>query len=392
MSIEMNKSSSVRLTPIQELKLTKPATELYVGQILKSVVVTALSNDQVLININGQNLNAKSSHHFLPGDLLDVKVIANGNETVLEVQPKLNQGSILQSALLQALPKQAPATNLIQTMSQLLKNGNVPSSVLQQMRIMLNSITPLAQLPQQLMQAINQSGVFLESELVQWRLGMSQQKMRADFKGQCFKLLSSLSVSEQKNSNSLPAELQSILLEEDPLPLPGAVPQPLHKDALFSLADQSSEAILHLLREQVTQVLARITAHQINHLSHDNKEGYLIMLDLPIKHPEGIDIIPLMIKEHKAEPMQQSKWSISFALSLEQLGDLQATVSLSANTIDIKFNAQQAQALETLNQYQVEMSQILKTLGLQLRDWHVQLGLENNHIDVKNLHLLDIRI
>lgn len=88
MSVEMSKTSSVRFPPGQEIKLAKPATELYVGQILKTVVVTTLSNDQVLININGQNLNAKASHHFTPGELFEVKVLANHPETILEVQQK----------------------------------------------------------------------------------------------------------------------------------------------------------------------------------------------------------------------------------------------------------------------------------------------------------------
>ncbi len=390
MPVEMNKSSSVRLTPVQEIKLAKPATELYVGQILKSVVVTALTNNQVLININGQNLNARSSQQFLPGDLLDVKVIANGDETVLEIQQTSSSPSILQSALLQALPKQAPATNLFHTLNQLLNSSKLPDPVHQQIKALLHSITPLSQLPQQLMQAINRSGVFLESELLKWQREMSHFGLKSDFKGQCLKLLQTL--SGLKNTNTLPAELKSILLAKDPLPLPGAIPQPLHKDVLLSLLDQSPETIQHILREQVTQVLARITASQINHLSHDNNEGFLIMLDLPIKLVDGMDVIPLMIKQHKAEPMQPSRWSISFALSLKTLGDIQTTVSLCANKIDIKFNAEQSSTINTLNQHQAEMNQILNTLGLKLREWNVQLGLENNHIDVKNLNLLDIRI
>lgn len=388
MAVEMNKYPSIRLTPVQEIKLAKPATELYVGQILKTVVVTALTNNQVLININGQHLNAKSSHHFMPGELLDVKVIANQGETILEVQNKSPSLTTLHSALLEALPKQAPATNLFQMLNQLATASNLPASVNQQIKALLNTITPLSQLPQQLMKAINQSGVFLESSLFEWQRGMSSQRIDADFKGQCIKLFNSLSAS----SITLPSDLESKILEQDPLPLPGAVPQPLHKDAILSLLELDPATIQHIMRDQVSQVLARITASQINHLSHDNKEGFLIMLDLPIKTPVGVDVVPLMIKQHKAEPMQPSKWSVSFAVSLAELGDIQGTVALSANMIDIKFSAQQATTLNTLNDYQKEIGQSLGNLGLKLRDWKLQLGLEKNHINVENLHLLDIRV
>ncbi|MCK1850960.1 hypothetical protein MXD98_16700, partial [Legionella pneumophila] len=45
----------------------------------------------------------------------------------------------------------------------------------------------------------------------------------------------------------------------------------------------STEAVHHILREQVTQALARITTNQINYLSQENQEAYLIMLDFPLK-------------------------------------------------------------------------------------------------------------
>lgn len=391
MSVEMNKATNSRLTPAQEIKLAKPATELYVGQILKTVVIAPLTNNQVLININGQNMNAKSSHRFIAGELLEVKVVANKDETILEVQHKAPSLSVLQNALLLTLPKQAPATNLLKTLNHLIKYNNLPASINQQIKAILGNIVSISQLPQQLMNAINQSGLFLESTLFNWQRGMNRQGLRADFKGQCLKLLNSLPPSIKRNINLMhDGEVQQ--LAQDHLPLPGAIPQPLHKDSLFCLLEQSPEELESILGEQLSQVLARITASQINHLSHDNKDGYLIMLDLPIKTPEHIDVIPLMIKQQKAGPMHPSKWSISFALSLTNLGDMQATISLYGNNIDIKMNVQLATTIEQLNAYQQGIAEVLKELGLNLKDWQLQLGLENNQIDVANLRLLDIRI
>nr|WP_284498366.1 flagellar hook-length control protein FliK [Legionella maioricensis] len=391
MAIEMNKSPSVRLTPVQEIKLAKPATELYVGQILKTVVVTALTNDQVLININGQNLNAQSSHHFIPGELLEVKVIANADQTVLEVQHPHLSSSILQNTLLLTLPKQAPPTSLINTLSQLAHFENLPESIQQQIAGILNNFVSIAELPQQLGYAINQSGLFFESALLKWQRGMNPRLLRTDFKGQCLRLLKSLPAVNKKNSSLLPNR-ESPLLEQDPLPLPGAIPQPLPKDSVLYLLEQSPEELQSILAEQLTQVLARITASQINHLSQGSKEGYFIMLDLPIRTLDSIDVIPLMIKQHQAEPMQPSKWCLSFALSLSRLGDMQATVALYSNNVDIKINAQKPDTIDILNEYQQEIGALLSKSGLNLHHWKLQLGLENNHIDVPNLRLLDIRI
>lgn len=390
MSVEMSRAPSVRMTPGQEIKLAKPATELYVGQILKTVVVTALSNDQVLININGQNLNAKASHHFLPGELLEVKVMANHPETILAVQQKTSSTSVLQNALLQYLPKQAPATNLLQTLTQLVTTNNLADPVNQVIKTILSNIPILNQLPNQLIQAISRSGMFLESGLLAWQKGKSQQELRSDFKGLYFKLLNSLSI-DNKHQMNLPNEFESDFLQA-PLPLPGAIPQPLIKDTILNLSGLSTETIQHILHEQVTQVLARITANQINYLSQENQDGYLIMLDLPLKTPDGIEVIPIMIKQHKAEPMQLSKWSVSFAANLPNLGGMQATVSIHAKNIDVKINAQQSSALQVLNERQKELSKLLFESGLHLREWKLQVGLENSHIDVANLRLLDIKI
>lgn len=392
MAVEMNRAPSIRLTPVQEINQAKPVTDLYVGQILKTVVVTALTNDQVLININGQNFNANSAHRFTPGELLDVKVlVSSANETILEVQPKGLSVSILQNALLQNLPKQAPATNLLQTLSYLAESGTLHPHLGEQIRNILVNIMPVSQLPQRLVQGINQSGMFLESILYEWQRGKGSQKINTDFKGQCFKLLTLLPADRRVNPNrSFDSGTQK--LTRDPLPLPGAIPQPLHKDSLLNPANYSIETLLHIVRNQVTQVLARITANQVNHLAHDNKEGYLIMLDLPVRTPDSIDIIPLMIKQHNAEPMQPSKWSVSFALSLPTLGDMQGTVSLTTKHIDIKINTQNNATMEKLNEFHPKISELLADSGLNLRHWNLQLGLENNHIDVENLHLLDIRI
>ncbi|MFO2971825.1 flagellar hook-length control protein FliK [Legionella pneumophila serogroup 10] len=388
MSVEMSKTSSVRFPPGQEIKLAKPATELYVGQILKTVVVTTLSNDQVLININGQNLNAKASHHFTPGELFEVKVIANHPETILEVQPKTPLPSLLRNALLQYLPKQAPATNLLQTLAQLMTENNLSAPINQIVKTILGNIPVLTQLPNQLMQAISQSGVFLESKLLK---NKTPQEIQSDFKGLCFKLLHSLG-TDIKLPIHLPNELESGFPQQAPLPLPGAIPQPLTKDTILNLIGLSTEAVHHILREQVTQALARITTNQINYLSQENQEAYLIMLDFPLKTPDGIDVIPIMIKQHKAEPMQLSKWSVSFALNLSHLGSIQATVSIYAKIIDIKVNTQQASTLQLLNDYHKDLEETLYESGLHLREWKLQVGLEENHIDATNLRLLDIKI
>ena len=240
MAIEMNNTSGIKLSSKEEISLNKSTSELYVGQILKAVVMAAPSNNQVMLNINGQNLNARSSHHFTPGELLELKVLDSEDETILEIQTKIPSPSILQNALLQNLPRQAPPTYLLQMLNQLKNSSDLPALLTDQIKTILDNIFSLSQLEQQFIQAIKQSGLFLESSLFEWQQNMNPQQLKKDFKGQCVKLLKSLPLStEVRNNLCLPSNLESRLLEQDTLPLPGAIPQPLHKDFLLNLLDIS---------------------------------------------------------------------------------------------------------------------------------------------------------
>lgn len=387
--METNRSSSVRLSPTQELKVAKPSTELYIGQVLKAVVVTNLASDEVMININGQHLNAKTPFHFMPGDLLEVKVVANNDsEMILELQKPHTSAQLLQSAFMHYLPIQAPASALLNHLSQLIKHPHLPAPILQQIRAIIVSILPVSQLPQFMAQAIMQSGAFLESFLFELKQ-INPNLLKNDFKHLNLKLQASLPGSNEQTNFYKYSPYND--MSQEHIPLPGAIPQPLQPPAVLDLSDMSPGDIQTLLKHQVTQVLARITSSQLNYLANE-QQGYMIMLDLPIKTPDGIDVIPVMIKEHQAEIMQPAKWSFSFALHLKNLGDLQALVSLTGKELDITINASSANTIDKLKSSQEELSYIVSHLGLNLRHWYLNHGLEHDHIDASNIRLLDIKI
>src|SRR5690606_12178487 len=133
-------TQSVRLNPTQELKLAKPAIDLYVGQVLKAVVINSLSENQVTISINGQNINANTAHHFVPGELMQVKVVQIGEETILQIIPEKTSPSILQSAIAQNLPRQASATQLFALLSVLQNHQQLPQSLNQSIQQLMTSL------------------------------------------------------------------------------------------------------------------------------------------------------------------------------------------------------------------------------------------------------------
>lgn len=412
MDLEINRPGSTLLSS-QEMKLSKLDQALYLGQVLKAVVLSPLSNNELTININGQNINAKTSHHFTPGEMLDVKVVNTDDEIVLQVQSKpeapVLQKTILQNALMQALPKQAAPTTLLDSLeqlvqfSQLAQADKLPPAIMQQIKTLLATIPALAQLPQQLPKVVTQSGVFLEAALLQWQPGMPTEPVQTDLKAQFLKLLNNLPIEWKNNvlitaRATTQAQDNAVANHREPLPLPGAIPQPLHKEAPITLIDKSPETIQTIIHEQINQALSRITAHQATYLSQanqmdDNKTGFLIMMDIPVKVSEtDIDVIPLMIKQRKATATQPEQWSMSFAVSLSELGDMQGTVTLNGNQVSVKINAEKQEAISTLQSNEGDIQTLLQELGLNLGSFNIQLGLESNHIETENLHLLDIRI
>lgn len=421
MDLEINRPIGPLNLTSQEIQSAKLDQVLLLGQALKAVVLTPLTNGEVTININGQSLNAQTSYPFTPGQTLDVKVVHTENEIVLQVQQPATQATtqekVLQNALLETLPKQAPPTSLLDNLEQLVdpkqpgaQQGDkssplaqLPPQIVQQIKTLLSTIPNVAQLPQQLAKLINQSGVFLESTLLQAPPGTPNEQIKGDLKAQFLRLLNNLPI-DLKSSLAIKANLATDananpMANRAPLPLPGAIPQPLHKDAVFNLMDKSPEAIQTVIHEQISQALSRITANQVTHLSQnqyapdDNKTGFLIMMDIPVKTPDKeIDVIPLMIKQRKATATHPTQWSMSFALSLSQLGDMQGTVTLNDTSVNVKINTEKQEAIDALNQNQDEMKSLLEQLGLNLGGFNLQLGLENNHIQTEQFHLLDIRI
>ncbi|ASQ44976.1 flagellar hook-length control protein FliK [Legionella clemsonensis] len=389
MAIDMPNNMPVRLEPMQELKLTKPSTELYVGQILKTVVVKALSENQVLININGQNINARTSHHINPDELLQVKVVQTEGETVLQILRNPPELNLLHKALMQTLPKQSSPAYLLASLSGLSTVSNLPPMIRQQIQHLLTTFSPVAQLPQQLAQAIGYSGLFWENTLVHWRKTDSKEFLTRDFKGQCIKLSGLL--NEQPHISSAKARFN----EPESFPLLSNVLQPPRNSAAISFTGEPVEHILTLLRDHTMQTLARVETNQLLHLLHSQNEPYRLLLELPLHTLSGLELIPLKIEEHRQQQALQagkSSWSMSFAIHLSHLGDIQAKVKLQDTALEVQINADKKETVAYLTEQQQTFANLLESLGLTLTLWNVDVGLLTEAIDMSHLHLLDMNI
>ncbi|RAP35753.1 hypothetical protein B1207_11780 [Legionella quinlivanii] len=385
MATELVIAQNLRLNPVSSEPRPGRSQELYIGQLLRAVVNFQNANE-VSININGQNINAKTSHHFTPGELLEIKVAKTGESTVLQVIKDPVPLNTLNQALLHYLPRQLPATQLMPLLSVMQNQENLPEPLRTQAQQLLQSIIPLNDLPQKFQQALVQSGYFLEASLLNFN---KQSNLGNDFKGQCLQLLAAIQKNYPDNSSVITIASDHSVQKEN-LPLPGVLPQPYARPA--PIADLAIDELLPLVRDHLEHVLARITAGQLTHLLHTNNIPYSVMIDLPVNTSEQADIIPLLIKEEPERNAQESNWSIRFAVNLEHLGAIQAKLTLQGDALDVQLNSEVASTLEILQENAADFSELLKEAGLNLRSWHLRQGLEENQLDTANLKLLDIKV
>ncbi len=377
-----NLTSIIRLNPGQELKTVKPASDLYVGQILKTVVVKALDDNQVLININGQNINAKTSHHFSPGEQLQVQVKTIQDEIVLQIMKEVPQQKILQSALMKTLPQQAPATEILTMLSRLQHQEKLPENLQRQIQQLFLQIPSLEKLPAQLKEALKYSGLFLERNLLQ---GQSRHQLSKDFKALLFQMLASTRPSgEREQKIMLPGNFHAP-------PIAGARPQPLPVPMLPPFEHLTKEQLLEVLNQQLQHVVARVTSQQIHHLQQQEASVLQFMFDLPVKTEQGIEVIPFQIEKEPASATQTERWSLGFAVNLSELGGIQGRLSLAGRQLDIQLNVEKQASIDLLNEHQSAIIERLEEIGLECKNWTIKQGIEAGS-NPDGFRLLDIRI
>lgn len=386
MTSEIKKVSEARLLVGNQHPSSPSLPGLNHGQLLKAAVTAIHGANEVLLNINGHSVPAKTLRQLDVGDEILVKVLLKNGELQLQIQDSRSSSSTLQDALRHYLPIQSPATPLFDHLQAMIQQGLPLSAQLQQLMMrMLQQRTPIDALTRGFYQGLLNSGVFLESQL---RQAASNEALQRDFKALCLKFLAQLQLEQPSLSGSM---AKNNLGYAPPL-LPGGLPQPVGRHSVIDLLNLDLDAIRQLLHDEITQVLARIAVNQANHLMQDPKLGYYLMIDLPVNTPDGTDVIPIVIREHPSATDEPSEWSLSFAVDLSKLGAIQGMVRLADNKLHLKFHMDKPETLELFNRYETEIIEALQPIGIPVHEFKTVLGLEQSTVAPNTPHLLDIKI
>ncbi len=424
--------------PLKLVSLTTPppaTTEipgLKPGSQLAVEVIKLLAQQNLLVKLNTSlpglpaqlevdinQLTAAQRNSLQPGDKLALEILKLQPLSVA-VRPASNIDiTQLQRQLLpQLLTPPAKLTGLLTPVN----NSNMPRQVLPAINQLLQAVPqPQAlQNPEQLQQAIRQSGVFLEQQLAR------QAPVSQDFKANLLTLAAALKTALQNGDitagkiNQLPTEVRQQLvqllsqpqhLQQLPAQIPsllssvGKTPTQLILQLLTGQTTlpplQSAQTLppmtaaiqnqavpaqfaelarLQLMLREVESTLARVQLNQLSMLREpdaNSPTSQVWLTDVPIRDKQQLQWLQLQIERRNNgsdSDETDDNWQVTLNLETLSLGQLQAAISLQNSQVQVILTAQSATTLSLLEQDLDWLHEKLAALDLNVTQCRCRLG------------------
>ncbi len=382
-----------------------------IGQIFTAEVLAPAADGATLLRINDALISAQTALPLMPGQTLQVKVVANGEPPLLQmVNPQTaaatTAAETLNQSLRAALPRQTPLSPLLANLDWLAqtKNGSLSGlspAVVETARQVFSRLSTPQDLStsEGLSASLQRSGIFLEARLSQ----ADTTVLESDFKAGLLRLREVLLTSEATASASsrpaqtslataapdqLPpqsgasvatrayaqahaAELVSPATSSAPPPLRGAPPhaQPVAGPTLAE-PGLRGEPVIELL-SQVQGGLARVQLSQLASLPNSDSSPAWT-LELPVRHAGESHVIQMQIEadaqsSHAERSVQERKdWAITLAMNLTGLGPLHIKVSLRDEKISASLWADQSETVKLLTQHLDQLRKQMSEAGLDV--------------------------
>ena len=400
---------------------------LKTGQQVAVEVVKVLADNRLLVQApkdkNSQQFDvdiSQLSTRYKPGDKLMMDII---NVKPLTIQLKADQALVREQIIIdqirQLLPQQLDKPDLSKVMKAF-QIQQLPEVVQRELYQLLQHVIDKSALTQSnaLKTALASSGVFTEKQLISQPASINQ-----DFKANVLRVIAALesviSQADPKNSintkamlNILPSLVTAALTENgnNPSQLLNVL---LSGQSQSSSATSSSQAavppvitsqqqalsLIQLLTktggmaEQLVAASGRFTSAELSELKnmfralegvHNKLQlNQLSMLkesesstsiaswlfDVPIKNKQNIDLLELQIDQHKekSDPGRENDiWNVQLRLDTQNLGPVQATLTLSEQDVKVIFRAQRQQSAELLTDNLALLHDALSQLGISI--------------------------
>ncbi len=251
------------------------------------------------------------------GDVVRVLVDMNNNMQALPPKTAPTTASSHTEALKQSLPKQLTLGEMSQLIKQLHTANESSSSTLplqtqqalKQLMQGMPNLNHLTTSPEAMKQAIQTSGVFSESLLLQ----DNKTQLPEDLK---------LNLSRLKETQEMTGALRL-----------GSIPT-----------------------EQIANAVERITTSQLRHFSETNQistASYPLHIELPIRDATTHSLVQIEINKDAnsdSDKKQDRRWLVKLKFDFEETGKFEARTSIQANKVSIIFVAEDKKTLQKLQQ------------------------------------------
>ncbi len=372
----MDIQPSLLSPPLQTKASQLNLSQWIIGQLLNATVTGRKSADTLLLQIQNQQIEAKTppDKSIIPGDQLKLVVAKNGDPVVLQVLQQNSQKvthEIKQQLLRENVPKQASMEKLTTVLNQVSNNVRdvvkfLPLPIAQQFKKLIEHLPVKTRIKTEagLKAAIKDSGIFLESKLLTEvkskensgkpsktisqtsHQPLSQhQSVAKDLKTNLLQL--SDVISKYKQSLKTP-ELNSARLTQFAPVVEIAKATSTKANSANKVIDLALKLDAETLSKQVESSIARVEVNQSKAIvTHDNQSP-VWSIELPVKDKQDIDLLQLDIQADKDSNSDNEKdqlWTVNLKIDFENIGSISARLSL----VDKEVNATLWSENETLS-------------------------------------------
>ena len=339
-----------------------------IGSVLSARPLGLTDQGLLVMQIGALTVEAEAPSTQLPSQF-QVRVLSLGPQPLLEIiGAQVTTDTSVNQAMRERLPQQngyAPLLATVTALAQWPVLRQLPTYVRNALALLEHSMSNPEELAtgDGLRQAIERSGLFLESQLAQPGGDDDASIGQDDWKGALLRLLTALdgqpSLRDGSDINVAP-----------PLQSRGMTPQ--GRLALPPELAESNEAASFLprLRSDVQAALARLEVAQ---LEASNIPAW--MIEIPVQGQQGADVLQVRLEQHNKDGEQDQHWTLGFALDLPSLGPVQGELVLRGRHLSVRLWAQQRESTARLEQQFDELRSRLAASGLSLDQLSCQTGL-----------------
>jgi hypothetical protein len=369
-------------------------------------------------------IQTKTDLPLIPGQQVVARVTGDLKAPSLRlVELGQSPQNILAQTLRQQLPQQRTLPPLLANLNWVAKQPvqspaqttPLPPQVIQIAKTLVESLPTSQQLrdPNQLFKQMHLSGQYLEHTLQSRAMGRPHFNPEQDVRSQLLRLAQALRQATNPSTNLSRPATTTPTPTSTPVPPPsqippvttlqssgqGAMPVP-HKEAAMAESNTpasrthtaqpqaASKASLAMLSDsdfmaddllqQVDGALARIQSQQLQSLQADQQGRHVWLMELPVRHEDGIDLFDLRVErdaQHQQQGEQEQGWSLTLAFDLEGLGPIRVKVSLVAEAISATFWTELPETRHLFHEHIEQLRSRLHQSGLEVNELSCQCGI-----------------